>query len=52
MLITVTLKFDLVVELPGEFTKYRFLSPTSSVSDSVGWSEVPRICILKFPRGI
>ena len=36
MLIAVILKFELAVELPGEFTKHRFLSPISNVSDSVG----------------
>ena len=36
MLITVILKFELAVELPGEFTKHRFLGPTSSAFDSVG----------------
>ena len=28
MLITVILKFELAVELPGEFTKHRFLGPS------------------------
>ena len=37
MLITVILKFELAVELPGEFTKHRFLSPTSSVLIQLVW---------------